>query len=121
MKDISLFEALQDCTATCGWCIHHCPDVDKYDILVLCIRLQKEFINIWKNINSILPGRTNSIENLMLGVFTKLSEIEHRTAEKQKRFLTPYSNKSENILRMPGCSQIFLLAQSLEETLWNES
>ncbi|HEY7751285.1 MAG TPA: hypothetical protein VH917_03250 [Ignavibacteriaceae bacterium] len=118
VKDISFLNALADCTSSCGWCVHRCPDKDKYEILVLCIKLQNEFAKIWKNINSILPGRIDLLGRNLLDVFTNLAEMEHRAAEDQKRILFS-KTISEKAWQMPGCSQIFMLANILDRTYLN--
>jgi len=109
----SLIDSLKDCTYSCGWCITNCPDEDKYEMLVTCINIQKEIVQVGNIVYRILSDRffkTMKIITILLETFA---------AEIQKRHITVNYNfnaehNSGDNRRLPGCSQIFTIAQSLE-------
>jgi len=117
MKDISLIEALTGSAAGCEWCIHQCPDEDKYENLLSCIRIQKGLLVICKMACSILDDKTSLFMKKLIKIFEKLSEVllgELKTHDVSAPRL------SYNYLRsrkLPGCSHIFLISQSLEHDI----
>ena len=120
MKDLSLIEALTNCTDSCGWCVQHCPDKVKYDMLVSCIRIQKEFLCISSTVNEILAGRSSSSMKKIFVLFEIIADDLHtkHLSDNQKVFNS--ARELENSWRLPGCSQIFMLSQSLRQVYLNE-
>jgi hypothetical protein len=116
MEDISLIEALKSCTTGCSWCVHHCPDEDKYENLVTCIRIQKGLLVICKMAGSILDDKTSLFMKKLIKIFEKLSEVlleewkTHNVSAPRLGYNYEISNK------LPGCSHIFLVSQLLEQT-----
>jgi len=118
VKEISLIEALADCTTSCGWCAHHCPDEHKYEILVACIRLQEEFIKLYGAVYLILAGRSTDTIEKISKLFEKLAGNIQRQGG-AKITATRERNGGE-VWGLTGCSHIFLVAQALEQTYLNE-
>ena len=58
MEEIKLNDALKNCSKSCGWCTHQCPDEDKYEMLVYCIQIQKEFLAIGKLLREIIGEKS---------------------------------------------------------------
>lgn len=113
MKSLSLIEALENCTDRCGWCVHHCPDEDKYEMLVSCIRIQKEFLAIGSIVNKILSKRSKSSMKKIFKLFATIADyLQTKHSSDDKRNFAETGNKGE-ALRLPGCSQIFMISQSL--------
>ena len=114
MKQKSLVDALADCTNSCGWCVDHCPDEEKYDMLVVCISIQKEFTKVGCLTFKILAGRSFELMKKIISLFEVLFEAQLNTHLEinQNNFRTDYN--LENKWRLPGCSQIFSVASSLE-------
>jgi len=120
MKDILLIETLTKGKDSCEWCSHQCNDEDKYEMLVTCIRIQKECLLICQTVSLILTGNTSASIKNILYVFEKLTE-NVQSNSKTIRASTPKSViKSGGTWKKPGCSQIFLIAQSLEQKYPNE-
>ena len=119
MSDTTLIEALLDCK-TCGWCDHQCVDEEKYDVLVYCISIQKECVEILREVNLILSrGAYNSSKEI-----TKLFEILTENVQKNIKStnigVSKFVHKPEENLK-PGCSQIYLISQLLEQSFTYET
>jgi hypothetical protein len=114
VKQNSLTNALTDCTESCGWCVNQCEDGEKYEVLVNCIRFQKEFLLVSKNINSMLGGRSTEMMKKILDLFKLLSvDIQKKQGDLNKAKLKT-SVLSIEKWKLPGCSNIFEIALSLE-------
>ncbi|GIK59307.1 MAG: hypothetical protein HND39_05680 [Ignavibacteriota bacterium] len=114
MEDISLIKALAGCTESCGWCINYCDEEDKYEILVSCIHIQKEFLALSRNLNSMLGSRFMSGMKKILDLFELLSaEIQKKQNLPDKINIKVKDSLNEDWI-LPGCSRIFEVALSLE-------
>ena len=120
MKHISLIEALTDCTTTCGWCLNECPDEDKYETLVNCIRFQKECLTLFKTVYSILAGGASEC----IGKINNLLEALAENVQKDSGITNTHTSKSmhspQQGMKKPGCSHIFQIAQLLEQSYFNK-
>ena len=119
VKHKSLLDSLEDSTNPCRWCVTSCPDEDKYEMLITCISIQKEIIKTGRIVYKILADKSLDI---MMKTYGFLETI---TNELQKEHLSisnniKRENRSEDNWRLPGCSQIFTVAQSLEGIFVNE-
>ena len=114
MKQKSLDDALADCTNSCGWCVNHCPDEEKYEMLIVCISIQKEFVKLGSLVNNILADRTFELMKKIISLFETLAEVQPSTnlVIIQNNVKTDFN--SEDNWKLPGCSQIFGVASSLE-------
>ncbi len=120
MSDLSLIEALSDCTTSCGWCVNHCMDEEKYGVLVYCISVQKECVEILREVNLILSNQApNSIKEIT-ELFEILSENVQKNIKTTNTYTTKFMNKPKENLK-PGCSQIFLISQLLEQSFSYET
>ena len=107
-----------DFSDTCGWCDQNCPDEEKYEMLVTCIRIQNEFAIIGRKV-SLMLGRTSpAFLQRIINLFKIFTDHIKPKQLKERSKIT--HNNSEKEWRLPGCSQIFLVAQSLEQININE-
>ena len=113
MNSLSLIEALENCTDSCGWCAHHCPDEDKYEMLVSCIRIQKEFLIVGSTVNKILSDKSNDSMKKIFKLFEFIADYLQMIHDADNKRNFRGVKKSEDGLRLPGCSQIFVVSQSL--------
>jgi hypothetical protein len=120
LKHVSLIDALTDCSNSCGWCVHHCPDEDKYEMLVTCIRIQKECAAICMTINSILADRAPDSMGKIFYVFEMLTENIEKSRETTTKNKIRLTDKPKKEQKKPGCSQIFQIALSIEQNYVNE-
>jgi hypothetical protein len=113
MNSLSLIEALENCTDSCGWCVHHCSDEDKYEMLVLCIRIQNEFLIVDRIVNKILSNRSEVSMKKIFRLFEAIASylLVNHSLENKSNFSE--AGKKEESLKLPGCSQIFKISQSL--------
>ena len=112
LNNISLSDALADHTTACGWCVRQCSDEDKYEMLVTCIRIQIKFNEISKTINLVLDKNAPIF-------FDKIIEHSGKIAEEIKDYSEEGKNKTSDFdeeRKLPGCSQIFNIAQSIAQT-----
>ena len=112
MNDISLSDVLADHTTACGWCVRQCNDEDKYEMLVTCIRIQNKFSEMSKTINLVLDKNAPKF-------FDKIIEQSGKIAEEIKDYSEEGKNKTSDFdeeRKLPGCSQIFNIAQSIAQT-----
>jgi hypothetical protein len=117
VKEISFINSL-DCTASCGWCVHQCSDEDKYEILVFSLQIQKECLLICKTINLMLGGTAPESVHNVIELFKKLAiHVQDKSGASKTKELIPGSVERKK----PGCSQIFLIAQMLEQSCLNQS
>ena len=116
MKNIYSNNALTDHTATCRWCIQQCHDRDKYEMLVTCIKIQNEFSLMLGEINLMFGiWATRFVEQIIKSFEEQVEFINNRTTEvKEERSNLKEGSKEE--WKLPGCSQIFNLAQSISQT-----
>jgi hypothetical protein len=121
MNDLSLIETLASCTDPCGWCIHQCPDHDKYEMLVTCLRVQKGFLIVSQTVNKILAGRSRGAMEKILMLFEILADNLQGEHIQINKISFNAEHKPENVWRLPGCSQILLVAQTLEQIYLNET
>jgi hypothetical protein len=121
MKNISLVEALENCADACGWCVHQCPDKDKYDMLVYCISIQKEFLAVGSLVNNILSGRSEVTMKKIFKFFEIIAGYfqENNSTGNKNDFRE--AGNSKDGLRLPGCSQIFMVSQSLGQIYSDDS
>lgn len=114
MKQKSIIDALTDCADSCGWCVNHCPDEDKYEMLITCISIRKEFTRVGSIVNLILGNRSFEPMKKIIGLFEVLAEDPPimQSSINQNNFKIDFN--SDDSRRLPGCSQIFNVAQSLE-------
>jgi hypothetical protein len=95
----------------CRWCVQQCPDEEKYEILVTCISIKNEFSLICRRINLVLGKTSPDFLKNIIAQFEKVSErIETEPVLGKSIRL---AESAEEKWRLPGCSQIFLVAQSL--------
>ena len=69
MEDITLIENLADCTASCGWCVHQCKDEDKYEMLFICINIQREYMSVCRTVNLILGDNGSDFMKRIMEIF----------------------------------------------------
>jgi len=113
MNSLSLIEALENCTDSCGWCAHHCPDEDKYEMLVSCIRIHKEFLIVGTIVIKILSNRSGDSMKKIFKLFETIADyLQAKHSVENKRNFRE-ARKTKDALRLPGCSQIFVISQSL--------
>ncbi len=115
MRNISLIEALSDCTTSCRWCDNHCIDEEKYDVIVYCISIQKECVEILRKVNLILSHKASNSLREITELFEILSENVQKSIKTTNISSLEFVNKPEENLK-PGCSQIFLISQLLEQS-----
>jgi hypothetical protein len=112
----SLLEALNNYDSACKWCNQSCPDEEKYETLVTCLRIQDVFKIIIKEVHFTI-GKTSSglINNIIYGIKVLNEEMQPDT----KKIRNEITN-SEGSWKLPGCCQLFRLAQSIEQTYLNK-
>ena len=121
MDQKSLIDALDECSNTCGWCVEHCPDEDKYEMLNTCINIQNKFSELGRIASIILAHSSITFMKSAFDFF------EERVNELQQKHSTINHKKSERktdekeVWKLPGCSQIFSVAQSLRDIYVNNS
>jgi hypothetical protein len=120
LKHVSLIDALTDCSTSCGWCVHQCPDEDKYEMLVTCIRIQKECAAICMMINSILAERASDSTKKIFYVFEILTENLQKSQGTATKNTLRLKDKPEKERKKPGCSKIFQIALFIEQSYLNE-
>lgn len=114
MEDISLIKALAGCTESCGWCINYCDEEDKYEILVSCIHIQKEFLALSRNLKLYARKQIHEWNEKILDLFELLSaEIQKKQNLPDKINIKVKDSLNEDWI-LPGCSRIFEVALSLE-------
>jgi hypothetical protein len=119
MEPVSLEEALNSCSNSCGWCVHQCPDKDKYEMLIYCIRIQKEFISVGKMTRLILNDKADKFNKEIF----KLFEVIANDFQERDPMIKKNNSRGKNLMdvsKLPGCSQIFLVAQSIQQTVLNK-
>jgi hypothetical protein len=114
MNDL-LFESVADYSAPCKWCIQNCSEKDKYEMLVTCIKIQNEFVLIIRKINLLLGERAGRfIEQIIIRLEQQIEYMLGCVTEvKEEPNLVNSSNKA---WKLPGCSQIFNIAQSISHS-----
>ncbi len=106
MNEISMIEVF---TRNCEWCTHQCLDNDKYEILVLCLNIQKKFAEILINLNLVLSYQASDTVNKITNLFEEIFE--------SSRSINDFESLNEPIKNFhPGCSYIFSISQFLEQS-----
>lgn len=121
MKDFLLTEIIKDAGDFCEWCTHPCKDEDKYEMLVICIIIQKEFLAVCRKINLILGYNVSNVMMCIMEIFEKLTEDVLKQAGTATSGIPVSLNKSDNESKNIGCSQIFLISQFIEGSYLNKS
>ena len=116
MKNIYLNSPLTDHTATCRWCVQQCHDRDKYEMLITCIKIQNEFSLMIGKINLMFGiWATRFVDQIIDSLERQIEFIHNHTAE-VKEENPNLSEGSKEEWKLPGCSQIFNIAQSIAQT-----
>jgi hypothetical protein len=119
MEKITLTDALAGCLDHCGWCVHHCPEADKYGILVTCLKLQSEFNKLYLSVYSLLSNRSTETIKIISILFNKIALNYQRRENEQIKNLRMKELSADDFEKLPGCSQIFQISQILNETYLN--
>lgn len=120
MKKISITDALAGCVDHCGWCVHQCPEEDKYEILVACLRLQSEFNKLYLSVYlQLSDSSADTIKNHSV-LFNKIALNYQRRENKKIKNLRIKESSADDFRKLPGCSQIFHISQVLNETYLNK-
>jgi hypothetical protein len=120
MEEITLTNALAGCIDHCGWCVHQCPEEDKYGILVTCLKLQSEFNKLYLSVYLQLSDRSAyTIKNLSI-LFNKLAVNYQRKENERMKDLGKKELSADDFGKLPGCSHIFQISQILNETYVNK-
>ena len=117
MKEFSFIDLLRDGTDFCEWCQYPCIDEDKYEMLILCITVQREFFSIYNLAYLFLGPQASGLTKSIMKIFEKLMEDIRQKAET----VIDKSNRRVNELKNFGCSQLFLISQQIEESYLNKS
>jgi hypothetical protein len=118
MKDFLLTEIIKDAGDFCEWCTLPCKDEDKYEMLIICINIQRECLLICRTVNSILG--VSDFMKRVIEIFEMLSEDVRRQSEAITSKGSAV-NKSFRRNNNAGCSHIFSIARLLEQSYLNSS
>ncbi len=114
MDEKTFINLLADCTISCSWCDHQCNDADKYEMLVTCISIQKEFLNICRMAASIIGKNISGFIKNLFHIFEHM--IDHCISKylAQNNANTRMPHNFNNKYFSLGCSQIFQISQLIE-------
>ena len=118
MRDFLLTEIIKDAGDFCEWCTLPCKDEDKYEMLIICINIQRECLLIFRTVNSILG--VSDFMRRVIEIFEMLSEDVRRQSEA----ITSNGSAVNELVRRnnkTGCSQIFNVAGLIEQSYLNRS
>jgi hypothetical protein len=120
MVNMTLTDTLSGCVDHCGWCLHQCPEEDKYEILVTCLKLQSGFNKLYLSVYLQLSDRSaDTIKNFST-FYSKFALYYQRRENVQIKNLGKKELNTEDFEKLPGCSQIFHISQILNETYLNK-
>jgi hypothetical protein len=120
MENMKLTDTLSGCVDHCGWCLHQCPEEDKYGILVTCLKLQSEFNKLYLLVYSQLSDRSVDTIKNFLTFFSKLALNYQRRENVRIKNLGKKELNTEDFEKLPGCSKIFHISQIINETYLNK-
>lgn len=116
MNKLTFTDALAGCADHCGWCVHQCPEEDKYEILVTCLKLQSEFNKLYQSVYlQLSDGSAETIKNFSI-LFNKTALNYQRRENERIKNLRMKELSADDFRKLPGCSQIFHISQIVNET-----
>ena len=119
MEKITLTDVLAGCIDHCGWCVHQCPEEDKYRILVTRLKLQAEFNKLFLSVYLQLSDRSSNTIKIISILFNKFALNYQRRESVRIKNLRKKELNVDDFKKLPGCSQIFHISQILNETYLN--